>query len=172
MIAQTLTTRDLFLAVDETLSEFRQLVSSFSQEELNAVPFSGSWKAGEVAEHITKSNASIAQALNANGYLPERERDERAGELKATFLDFTAKFKSPDFVLPTQSHYNKDALTAALKRSIEALKEAGSKANLREAIMNPALGEITKLELLYLVLFHTKRHIRQLQNIFRIVAKN
>src|SRR5205814_4099408 len=100
-----------------------------------------------------------------------RSPDERAVELKEMFVDFTIKFQSPDFIVPAAGNYGKEILIAKLKKSIERLKEQRSRVNLFEILSLPAFGEITKLELLYFVLYHTQRHTHQLKNIIRVINK-
>ncbi|MEP6596295.1 MAG: DinB family protein [Ginsengibacter sp.] len=171
MITDTLLTKELFTSLDSTSSELLELISSADSTTLDTVPFKDSWTAAQLASHVTKSNNAITQALNMVGKTAERNPDDRAEELKEMFLNFNTKFKSPDFILPTQDTYNKDMLFKDLEKSIVQLKEIGNKINLGEIISLPAFGEITKLELLHFVLYHTKRHIHQLKKIFKVWEK-
>ncbi|MFA6059548.1 MAG: DinB family protein [Taibaiella sp.] len=145
------------------------LANSFSEKGFNTIPFEGSWTAAQVIDHITKSNKSIAQALSLEGKPADRKPDERTPELAKIFLDFKTKLKSPDFILPTQDIYQKASLIATLESSIEKLKEGVGNTSLIDAIEHQAFGEITKLELLYFVVYHTQRHMHQLQHIYEIV---
>lgn len=145
------------------------LVNSFSEKGFNTIPFEDSWTAAQVIDHITKSNKSIAQALALEGKPADRRPDERTPELEKIFLDFKTKLKSPDFILPTQDHYQKTILISALESSVAQLKEAARNASLNDAIEHQAFGKITKLELLYFVIYHTQRHTFQLQHIYEIV---
>jgi DinB superfamily len=171
MITQKLNTKKLFAALDNASSELLEMVESLNETEFNTVPFTGSWTAAQLASHITKSNNSIAQALDMEAKKTERNPDERAQELKEIFLDFKTKFQSPEFIVPAQGIYEKETVIGKLKKSIERLKEQRNKVNLSQILSLPAFGEITKLELLYFVLYHTQRHIHQLKNILRIVNK-
>ena len=170
-------TKEFFASLDEASSELVQLISSADSTTINTVPSDSyrvkdSWTAAQLASHVTKSNKAIAQALNMEGKTAERNPGERVPELKKMFLDFTVKFNSPEFIRPKQDTYQKEALIAELKKSIEQLKELRSKINLSEIISLPAFGEITKLELLHFVLYHTQRHIHQLKNIFQALKNN
>jgi len=165
MITEEINTKELFSMSDATTDEFQQLVSYFSEETINETPFEGSWTAAQVAVHITKSNRSMVQGLYAAGKPATRKLDERLPELKTVFLDFTTKLKSPEFILPTQQTYQKDVLLTDLQDSARQLKEASSTINLSEAMNLPALGEMTKLEMVWFTIFHTQRHIHQLKNI-------
>lgn len=155
-----------FAGVNESLLH---LVDSFSEKGLNAIPFEGSWTAAQVTDHITRSNKSIVQALSLEGKPAGRKPDDRTSELAKIFLDFRTKLKSPDFILPTQDIYQKEPLITAWKSSVEKLKEAAMNASLGDAIEHQAFGKITKLELLYFVVYHTQRHTHQLQRIYELI---
>ncbi|MDQ6843630.1 MAG: DinB family protein [Bacteroidota bacterium] len=161
--------KELFNSLGEISTRFLELISSAKSTTLNNVPFAGSWTAAQVASHVTKSNKAIEQALHIEGKLSERNPGERVEELKKMFLNYSAKFQSPQFIIPTQDIYQKEILVADLKNSMEKLKETGEQSTLSEIISLPAFGEITKFELLHFVLYHTQRHLHQLKNIFKVL---
>jgi DinB superfamily len=177
MTTDILNTKEFFASLDETSSGLLQLISSADSTTINTIPsdsyrIKNSWTAAQLASHVTKSNKAIVQALNMEGKKANRNPAERVPELKKIFLDFTTKFNSPEFIRPKQDTYQKEALIADLKKSNEQLKELRSKINLSEIISLPAFGEITKLELLHFVLYHTQRHVHQLKNIFHALKEN
>lgn len=163
----------LFDLLDKTWAELLVIISSYSEEEINTVPAEDSWTAAQVVDHVTKSNKGVASGLEMTGKTAERNLTEREPELKDVFLNFTIKLKSPEFILPAKSFYEKEFLVADLKRSIGRLENLRNKVNLSKMIILPGLGEITKLEILYFVLYHTQRHIHQLENILKTLkSKN
>src|SRR5437773_5084387 len=99
-IAIGIRTRELFASLDNIFSELQKIIETLSEPALNVAPFTGSWTAAQLAAHVTKSNISIAQALDMEAKKTERSPDERAVELKEMFLDFTIKFQSPEFIRP------------------------------------------------------------------------
>ncbi len=161
--------KDILVQYDNIADQLLRLVSSAGQEELNTIPFEGSWTAAQVVSHVTQSNQSIIQALNMPAKIADRRPDLRVKELKTIFLDFTTKLKSPDFILPKKDIYNREIIITDLEKSVDNLKEESGKVNLSGAILHPAFGDITKLELLHFVVYHTQRHIRQLKNIFEVI---
>jgi hypothetical protein len=168
---EKLNTKELFISLDYAFSELVMMIEALSEASLNTVPFADSWTAAQLAAHVTKSNSSIAQALDMEAKKTERNPGERAPELKEMFLDFTIKFQSPEFIRPAEGFYEKEKLITKLKKSIEQLKEQWNKVNLAEILSLPAFGEITKLELLYFVLYHTQRHVHQLKKIIWVINK-
>ena len=163
---------EIIVQINKTYERLTNLIISFSQEEINTVPFPDSWTAAQVIVHVTKSNVSIAQALTMKAKTSHRSPDVRVQELKDIFLDFNTKLKSPDFILPEKDTYDKETIFTNLERSISRLKEESEKVNLSDAIHHSAFGDITKLELLHFVVYHTQRHIHQLKNIFQLVENN
>lgn len=149
----------------DTYKAFLNAAKSFDEEEINQVPFENSWTAAQVLIHVTKSNYGIAKAMKLEGTKVDRDTDSRVDELRKTFLDYTVKFKSPEFIIPPDGAQDRNKIIEDFERSVEQIKEAGKTANLTEAIKHVAFGEITKLELLHFVLFHMQRHTRQLRNI-------
>ncbi|MDQ2719959.1 MAG: DinB family protein [Bacteroidota bacterium] len=164
-------TKELFESLDGIALEILQIISSLNEIEVNTIAFEDSWTPAQLISHVTKSNKGIAQALEMEGKPVDRDPAKRAQELKRMFLDFTKKYKSPEFILPTEDFYKKEKVIADLKKSIEQITELRSKVNLSEVINVPLFGEITRLELLYFVLYHTQRHIRQLKNITVILTR-
>lgn len=142
-----------------------QLVQDEKEETLNTVPFVNSWTAAQVLIHITKSNRAIVQGLQMHGLPAERDPEQNTDHLKKIFLDFKAKYNAPDFIIPEDGYHNKEQIINALELSIRNLQTGRNETDLSEIIDLPIFGEITKLELLHFVLYHTQRHIRQLKNI-------
>lgn len=167
MITDTLNTAALFTSLDETWAELLKLISSTEKEAINTIPFKDSWTIGQLIIHITKSNKAIAQGLNMQGKPSERDAEAGVLHLKEIFLDFNVKYQSPEFIVPEKGSYDKEEIIEALKRSIERLQDLRLKKNLSEIISLPIFGEVTKLELLHFVLYHTQRHIHQLKKIIK-----
>ena len=172
MTSEKLHTKHLFASLDETNGEFLQLVSSFDDDAINTIPFKNSWTAAQVADHVTKSNRSVIQSLQVAGKISKRGADERADELKQLFLNFSTKLHSPDFILPARDIYDKEKLLSDLKDSIDEIRYLSESVNLFESLDHRAFGDITKLEILHFVVYHTQRHIHQLNKIFQSVKNN
>ena len=73
--------------------------------------------------------------------------------------------KSPDFIVPEEGPYEKQAITEELTNALMHLKESSVNANLSDLVKGLPLGDITKLEILHFVLYHTQRHRHQMNKI-------
>lgn len=152
--------------LDQALDTSIALVESFTEKELNTVPFEGSWTPGQVADHILKSANGMGQLLLGQGKPANRPPDEKVEEFKKLFLDFSIKMKSPDFILPDERNFTVKELADRLKSTQKAIAGALSAANLESV---PSLGEehpldgSTKLELVHFLTYHTMRHNHQME---------
>ena len=154
---------------DKTVDEFVTTLSQFTQEEINKVPFKGSWTAGQVGRHILKALGG-APELFMYGEVKETERapDEKVKAIDGDFLNFNVKFKSPEFIIPENVEYNKEELINSLKEVKEKTVEVAKTKDLSLtslAFEMPVYGFLTLYELIHFSKVHTIRHNRQLKNI-------
>lgn len=160
--------KEILTEIGNTITAFQQLISSFNEEQINKVPFEGSWTAGQVAQHIIMANGGFAEVLNGPVKDTEREADKMVEEIKQQFLDFTTKFKSPDFILPLNKEYHKARLLNALEEIKLNVSKAIDELDLSKTCLAfelPVYGHLTRLEAVYFLIFHTQRHAHQLRGI-------
>lgn len=151
-----------------------ELLSSFSQEQLDKIPFPCSWTAGQAAKHLVLSNSGFAQLLNGPEKETNRAPDEFVASIKESFLNFNIKMESPEFVRPPLTSYEKESLLTSMQNIKESIIMALQSADLTRtciAFEIPVLGFLTKLEAINFVVSHTKRHIYQLKKIQQAVAE-
>lgn len=155
-------------ALDSTVA----LLESFSQEELNKVPFEGSWTAAQVGRHIYKSLEGTDQLFGATGEPTDRPADQQAEQFKELMADMDNKMQSPEFIIPEDKEYGKQELIQSLKDVKQTAVDAGNSNNLETV---PHLDEghplkgVTKLELVHFMAYHTQRHNHQIAKIRGIV---
>lgn len=106
--------------------------------------------------------------MQGEGRATERNPEEKVSPLRNLFLNFDIKMTSPDFVRPSDVLQNKDAILRSVEDTFEAMIVLSKKLDLTLTFPGfemPQFGLLTRLEWLSFILFHTQRHIRQLQNI-------
>jgi hypothetical protein len=145
--------------------QFKQLILKFTPEQLNTIPFPGSWTAGQVGRHIIKSTDGLP---DTNTSPPLRAPDKQVQVLQAIFLDFTAKFNAPEFVRPEPGPYDKSFIITELNRVKAQNYDIALTRDLSELCLDfefPSVGYLTRFEWLKFFVFHTQRHIHQLNKI-------
>lgn len=160
--------KDIISHLENVLNETIQILESFNETELNKIPFKESWTAGQVGCHLLKSETGMDNLLYAPSETVNRASDKNVEELKKIFLDFTVKFKSPDFIIPEDKEYNKQELLSDLKEVKNKIIKAAENVKLDEIAPlpdgHPFIG-YTKLEMIHFLTYHTTRHNRQIKNI-------
>jgi hypothetical protein len=164
--------KDILNAIDETTDQLLTQIALFSQEKFNTVPFEGSWTAAQVAEHIYKSETGIPKIWQGNTVVTTRPVDEKVNILKSIFLDFSSKLKSPDFILPSGGTQQVETLYNAIQSNRAIIRHLIETIDLNLTFTDasfPQLGELTGIEWASFLIYHSKRHTLQLQNIFAII---
>src|ERR1700694_2814243 len=101
---------------DETLTQLIHLLSKFNQEQLNIVPFEGSWTAGQLAKHLIMADGGFVEMINGPVKETQRNVDELVSKIKTIFLNFDIKMSSPDFIVPQLIDYEKEELIDSLNK--------------------------------------------------------
>jgi hypothetical protein len=159
--------------VNKTLTILEELFSSFEHEQINVVPFEGSWTAGQLLRHMNMSNSGFVKLINGNVKDTQRKPDEFVERIKSDFLDFSTRFTSPDSVQPPKEIYNKERLLNSLRTIKENLSRSIDTLDLTKTCLDfelPVYGFLTRMEAVNFVLYHTQRHIHQLKKIYQKVA--
>jgi hypothetical protein len=165
---QTDVRAELLATFEDTAANLLSTIASFNEQQINIVPCTDCWTAGQVAEHVFKSAAGLMPVLNGNTLPADRNPAEKVQMIKDLFLDFEAKFKSAQNILPSNGPHSKADVIAMLNTAIPQVKEVIKSADLYSICPEPKVpgfGELTRLEWLYLICYHTQRHIHQLKNI-------
>jgi hypothetical protein len=155
----------------ETRQDLMDCIYSFTGNSIDKVPFKDSWTAGQVLEHIDK--AIGPDLLYGNTQKTNRQPDEKVQQVKAVFLDFNSKMKSPDFILPTEEKHDPQVLLSRLAGKLDALFTASETLDMNDECLDfevPGFGKFTRLEWIWFYLAHTQRHIQQLKNIAKEVV--
>ncbi|UTN03487.1 DinB family protein [Flavobacterium bizetiae] len=157
----------------ETFKKLNETLSSFSDEEINTVPFKGSWTPGQVVQHIILGNSGYPELFAGNTKPTIRKYDEHVKELEGIFLNFNTKMDAPDFLKPEAKNYNKNALTLSLLKIESDLLNAAENNDLTLTCLDfqvPGFENFTTYEWINFALVHSQRHTHQLQKISNYIT--
>ncbi|AWW31019.1 DinB family protein [Echinicola strongylocentroti] len=167
------TNKDVFAALKEISQQLITMLSSLSEKQLNTVPFEGSWTAGQVGNHLLKSYAA-ADILGGETSECHRKPDEKVWEVKNLFLDFTIKMDSPAEIVPDDGPIDKAALIPAIEKRLGQFMafQESDVTRICGDFAIPEYGDFTRLEWLWFTVFHTRRHVYQLEKIKAKLTKS
>ncbi|TPG38448.1 DinB family protein [Flavobacterium pectinovorum] len=160
--------------IETTFGQLYQAISLFTQNEINLIPFEGSWTAGQVTRHIIKATTGFHQICDGNTKKLHAAFDEKVPIIKKIFLDFNSKYNSPEFIYPETKDYDKTELLSTLQKIENEMLDIAENYDLTLTCMDfeiPGIGNLTIYELLTFGISHSKRHTHQLQNIYKVINK-
>lgn len=163
----------LLAELGSTLQTFIDTSASFNNVEFNAEPYHNSWTPGQCAEHIRMSTSGFNDVINGPVKDTSREPDAGVEQIKAQFLNFDIKMQSPDFVVPEAKSYDQQQMADALKVINDNLLQSVKLLDLTKtctAFKIPGADWFTRFESASFVLYHTQRHVRQLQKMQKAFA--
>lgn len=158
----------------ETYTKLTDTISLFSENEINRVPFEGSWTGGQTVQHIILSCSGFPSVFAGKTEKTTREPDENVKKLDEIFLDFNTKMESPENIKPAKIDYDKEALISSIKKIQTDLFEAAETYDLTLTCLEfqmPGFENFTIYEWIHFAIIHTQRHTHQLQLIYETINK-
>ena len=159
----------------EAINDFKEATAdlldnlfSIGKDQINAIPFNGSWTAAQLGEHLYQSYKGIPQLFRMPGRTSDRDPAAKKDMIAADFLNFNIKMKSPGFIVPELRTYDREELLNRLRSVIGNIVETSSNIDPTEectAFALPVYGHLTRLEWIYFLIYHTQRHVHQLKKI-------
>ncbi|PST83618.1 DinB family protein [Pedobacter yulinensis] len=148
-------------------------LDGLSQDQLDTVPFSGSWTASQLGQHLLKSY-QVLSVLQGPLKPTTRPADAHVTELRRMFLDRDVKMQSPAELVPDARPIPKPELTGALQGITAQITHFAKTEDLQPTCLGfelPGFGALTRLEWLAFVQVHTQRHIGQLKQIISKISE-
>ncbi len=161
--------------LQQAIAEITGHITAFSPEMVNAVPFEGSWSAGQVTIHVLKSIEGLPSLFSAGSIATERDPHQFEEMLEKTFLDFGTKMKSPEFILPGDGPFEKSTLLTRLTTTADAINRKVKDLDLSQTFHHfsfPGMGSLTGYELLCFAYAHVTRHAQQVKKIYDHLKSN
>ena len=75
-------TKEIIIELDATIKELIYVLSSFDEEQINKIPFEGSWNAAQVAEHLRKSYDVVGAMISGKTKPAERPPDQKVKQIR------------------------------------------------------------------------------------------
>jgi hypothetical protein len=159
--------------IHKTVTDFTAVISQLNDQQINQVPFEGSWTAGEVAGHLLRSLKNTSVLLSRNTEKADRPADEKVQKVIGLFSDASVKMKNPEFTAPEKSQYTKEEILEGFEKIEKDLTESVETLDLGmicKGFELPGFGPFSRLEWITFYLTHVERHTGQLKRIKSMVS--
>ncbi|WP_129717345.1 DinB family protein [Pedobacter sp. SYP-B3415] len=153
--------------LDNSFNQLITKLSDLSQDKLDRVPFSGSWTASQVGQHLLKSY-QVVGVLQGPTERSTRPADQNVESLCSMFLDRSIKMTSPEVLLPDAHAIPREELVGALSGVTAQISHFAASEDLQPVCLGfelPGFGYLTRLEWIAFIQAHTERHLGQLNDI-------
>lgn len=143
-------------------------LNEFSDEHWNSKPADDAWSAAQVAHHLSVIETGVNRCLNG-----ETEPSPRSGDAIIKRIDLflgnhKRTYSAPDFTLPPVNPGNKKKVVLSIEETRKKLAEYIIKSDLNVLCLEFKhffFGELTAYEWIHFVMYHSNRHLIQLQSI-------
>lgn len=153
---------------NETWTDLLEKVSVFDEDEINRKPAPNKWSAAQVAQHLIKANSNFPKMVSGETEETSRKIDEKVAQIKGDLLNFDLQFNAADFLVPEDQIYERDELIESLENIKSEIDKTIKNIDLTrtsKAFEFPVYGYLTGLETLAFIVYHTQRHLHQLDKI-------
>ncbi|MBS1597362.1 MAG: DinB family protein [Bacteroidetes bacterium] len=140
--------------------------SSFDSEDFNKQTTDGSWTPGEIAEHLLRLDIAINRILQGPSRSANRAADEKSANIKYVFLDLEKKLQAPREIFPSDTIKDPFSIIGKIRSERHKMIEMVQTKDLSEictSFSHHAFGELTRLEWVYLSIYHAERHMLHLE---------
>jgi len=155
-------------------NELKETLALINDHDFNQIPLGGGWTIAQTLDHIQKANIAMLQLIVGKGTPTDRDP---AAKIVRYVEVFNTPQKTATFLEPSQSIYDRQTLSDNGAQINDWIRLALATMNLKEVCDDfeyPELGAVTKLELSYFIMIHTRRHMMQIQETMQALnaAKN
>lgn len=157
---------------EQVFDQVNKLVSGVDADKINVKPSENKWSAAQVARHLIKANSGFPTLISGAGEETNREPDAMIERIRRDFADFGIKMEAADFLVPEEQVYEKDRLLKTLETIKSDISRAVENADMTKTykkIEFPVYGYLTGLETLAFIVYHTKRHVHQLNKLYETI---
>jgi hypothetical protein len=158
--------------LEETRDYLFNTISGLTEEQLNFKPAEDRWSIRECIQHISLSEVSLRELLDAS--LNKPANPEKKGEIKVTddqmirmYTDRSSKFKAPETLNPVKSAFTTTEALNNFKMNREKLIKfvKHTKLDLRGYISPSPAGMMDAYQWVLAIGAHSNRHTQQIAEV-------
>lgn len=158
----------------ESTNQLLNSLSDFPDELFTSKVQEDKWSVGQIADHLKKVETSVLNLFTGSTRPADRAPDIKIADLKKRFLDYSTKMKAYGPIIPEQNPPKKQDALAYLqdiRQRLTGMVEIEDLTELLTGFEHPVFGYMTRLEWIYFVVYHSRRHIAQIRDLEKNFSK-
>ena len=131
-------------------------------------PAAGKWSILTILDHLRVTDTAIFTLGQSNATPTGRSAFTNINKVKTVFQNHEMQLPAPKSVLPKYDGKSKDDLISEMVETRKATLSQGESLGWNEILLDfshPITGTMTRLEWVYFSIYHTERHICQIERI-------
>ena len=155
--------------LNQSTTDFLETINNSPVEHFNTKPDTDAWSAAEVIEHVVKVERLLNIIIQGKKEsIEERQSDLNIDVIKTAFQNYDKKYTAYGPIIPEANSKDRDELVINFEKNRIKLKELIKSEDLSLVCLDfkhGVFGELTVLEWIYIIIYHSKRHAHQIRNI-------
>lgn len=152
----------------ESSENLLNILSPVPDKNFNKKPGEDGWTVGMAAEHLIKVESGTLKLFSGPVGPAERDPEEKILTIKGRLLDYNTAMTAYGPIVPNDKIKDKTKALVKMQDIRQKLTGLIEIQNLEELITgfeHPLFGFLTRIEWIYFNIYHSKRHVRQIENI-------
>lgn len=166
-----LTIKNDFVASTDNLLN---MLSSITEQNFNKKPIHGGWTAGMTVEHLIKVEYSTLKLFSGPVEQTERDPEQKIQKMKNRLLDFNTAMTAFGSIIPDDEPKDKSKALGKIqdiRQKLTGLIEIQDLAEMIIGFEHPLFGFLTRVEWIYFNIYHSRRHINQVERIMASIEQ-
>ena len=141
------------------------VLNNFPEEFFNIKPEGGGWSAGQIGEHLIKSEIGCVRFFANNPRPAGRDPEAKISVLKKKMDNLDKKLTAFGAIIPDDKRKDKQKVIEKLqdiRQRLTNMIETEDLSKIFTAFDHPVFGPLTRIEWLYFNRYHGERHRQQI----------
>lgn len=153
--------------VDST-DKLLRILSGVSDSNFNIKPVEEGWSVGQTTEHLIKVEYGTLKLFAGPVHPTDRDPEQKIQEIKERFLNFEKRMTAFGPIIPDAIPKDKSKALVKLqdiRQQLTGLIDIRDLTKTVTGFEHPLFGYLTLIEWIYFNIYHSRRHVRQIQEI-------
>lgn len=155
--------------LDQNTEALLAKIGEIADEHFHKNPDAETWSPAQVLEHLYRSEFGLTKLFAGETRKdPDRDTEQVIQNMRVRMLENDKKMEARGIILPGNEHKSKEELTSnfrSLREKIAIMADQYDDKEVCTAFKHPIYGYMTREEWVHFNIFHTKRHMGQIDRI-------
>ncbi len=155
--------------LDQNTEALLVKIGGIADEHFHKKPDAETWSPAQVIEHLYRSEFGLPKLFSGETKKDaDRDSKQIIQNMKAQMLENDSRMEARGIILPGDEKKSREELTSnfrSLREKIAVLADQYNEKEVCTAFKHPVYGYMTREEWIHFNIFHTERHMAQIDRI-------